>query len=163
MLSRGAAHLELANFCYVRQPEALGLGHAVLCAQQLVGDEPFAVILRRRNHRCAGAWAGSIDSCLQETRGCRSLGVRKVPHQEVSRYGIVSLEPPGGRDFIEWRAWLKSPTRSTPRRNLAVIGRYVLPPEIFSILRKTPPGKNGEIQLTDALRELAKEVPNVCA
>jgi UTP--glucose-1-phosphate uridylyltransferase len=145
----------LANFCYVRQSEALGLGHAVLCAQHLIGNEPFAVIL---GDEIIDAPVPGLAQLVHiyKKRGGAVLGVQEVPPQEVSRYGIVSARRMGDglhrvNDLVEKPAPADAPS------NLAVIGRYVLPPEIFPILRKTQPGKNGEIQLTDALRQLVKQ------
>jgi UTP--glucose-1-phosphate uridylyltransferase len=147
----------LANFCYVRQSEALGLGHAVLCAQHLIGDEPFAVILGDEIIDAPVPGLAQLIHIYKKRKGA-VLGVQEVPHQEVSRYGIVSARRIGAglhrvEDLVE-----KPPPADAPS-NLAVIGRYVLPPEIFPILRKTPPGKNGEIQLTDALRQLVRQAP----
>lgn len=148
---------ELANFCYVRQPEARGLGHAVLCAQHLVGDEPFAVMLGDEVIDAQIAGLAQLIKMFQEREG-PVLGVKKVPLQEVSRYGIIAnrrIAPGLHRvdDLIE-----KPDSEHAPSR-YAVIGRYVLSPDIFPILRRIPPGKNGEIQLTDALRILAKKRP----
>lgn len=148
---------ELANFCYVRQPEARGLGHAVLCAQHLVGDEPFAVMLGDEVIDAPIPGLAQLIKIFQEREG-PVLGVKKVPSQEVSRYGIVANRriAPGlhrVEDLIE-----KPDPKQAPSR-YAVIGRYVLSPDIFPILRRIPPGKNGEIQLTDALRILAKAHP----
>ena len=150
----------LANFCYVRQSEALGLGHAVLCAQHLIGDEPFAVMLGDEIIDAPVPGLAQLIQTYKKRHGA-VLGVQEVPHHEVNRYGIVSPDRLSDglyrvRDLVEKPAPADAPS------NLAVIGRYVLPPEIFPILRKTKPGKNGEIQLTDALRELAKAVPDVC-
>ncbi len=147
----------LANFCYVRQSEALGLGHAVLCAQHLIGDEPFAVILGDEIIDAPVPGLAQLIHIYKKRKGA-VLGVQEVPHQEVSRYGIVSARRMGAglhrvSDLVEKPAPADAPS------NLAVIGRYVLPPEIFPILRKTPPGKNGEIQLTDALRQLVRQAP----
>jgi len=147
----------LANFCYVRQSEALGLGHAVLCAQHLIGDEPFAVILGDEIIDAPVPGLAQLIHIYKKRKGA-VLGVQEVPHQEVSRYGIVSARRMGTglhrvSDLVEKPAPADAPS------NLAVIGRYVLPPEIFPILRKTPPGKNGEIQLTDALRQLVRQAP----
>jgi UTP--glucose-1-phosphate uridylyltransferase len=147
----------LANFCYVRQSEALGLGHAVLCAQHLIGNEPFAVILGDEIIDAPVPGLAQLIHIYKKRRGA-VLGIQEVPHQEVSRYGIISARRMGDglhrvNDLIEKPAPADAPS------NLAVIGRYVLPPEIFPILRKTQPGKNGEIQLTDALRQLVKHAP----
>ena len=147
----------LANFCYVRQSEALGLGHAVLCAQHLIGDEPFAVML---GDEIIDAPVPSLAQLIHiyKKRHGAVLGIQEVPHHEVNRYGIVS--PDRVSDGLYKVADLvEKPAPSDAPSNLAVIGRYVLPPEIFPILRRTKPGKNGEIQLTDALRELAKTSP----
>ena len=146
---------ELANFCYVRQPEARGLGHAVLCAQHLLGDEPFAVMLGDEVIDAQIPGLAQLIKMFQEREG-PVLGVKKVPLQEVSRYGIIANRriAPGLHlvdDLIE-----KPDPQQAPSR-YAVIGRYVLSPDIFPILRRIPPGKNGEIQLTDALRILAKK------
>jgi UTP--glucose-1-phosphate uridylyltransferase len=145
----------LANFCYVRQTVALGLGHAVLCAQRLIGDEPFAVMLGDEIIDAPVPGLAQLIHAYKKRKGA-ILGVQEVPHQDVNRYGIVSSRAIAAGlhrvdDLVEKPAPEEAPS------NLAVIGRYVLPPEIFSILRKTRPGKNGEIQLTDALQELAKK------
>ncbi len=147
----------LANFCYVRQPEALGLGHAVLCAQHLIGDEPFAVILGDEIIDAPVPALAQLIQIYKERRG-PVLGIQKVPPSDVSRYGIVAPRRLASglyrvEDLVEKPEPAQAPSQ------LAVIGRYVLSPDIFEILRKTPPGKNGEIQLTDGLRKLATKAP----
>jgi UTP--glucose-1-phosphate uridylyltransferase len=145
----------LANFCYVRQSVALGLGHAVLCTQHLIGDEPFAVILGDELIDAAVPGLAQLIH-IYKKKGGAVIGVQEVPHHEVNRYGIVS--PRTLKDGLHRvQDLVEKPAPADAPSNLAVIGRYVLPPEIFSILRKTKPGKNGEIQLTDALKELAKK------
>jgi len=147
----------LANFCYVRQSEQLGLGHAVLCAQHLIGDEPFAVILGDEIIDAHVPALAQLTHVYKKRHGA-VLGVQDVPKADVSRYGIVSPKHLAhGLHRVEGLVEKPSPTDAPS--TLAVIGRYVLPPEIFPILRKTRPGKNGEIQLTDALKELAKKSP----
>lgn len=147
----------LANFCYVRQSEPLGLGHAVLCAQRLIGDEPFAVILGDEIIDAPVPGLAQLIHAYKKRQGA-VLGVQEVPHADVNRYGIVSpRKVANGLSRVE--DLVEKPAPADAPSNLAVIGRYVLPPEIFPILRKTRPGKNGEIQLTDALRELAKQSP----
>ena len=147
----------LANFCYVRQPEALGLGHAVLCAQRLIGNEPFAVILGDEVIDAPVPGLAQLIHAYKKRQGA-ILGVQEVPDHEVNRYGIVSPRTiAAGVHRVE--GLIEKPSPDKAPSNLAVVGRYVLPPEIFSILRKTTPGKHGEIQLTDALRELAKQSP----
>jgi UTP--glucose-1-phosphate uridylyltransferase len=147
----------LANFCYVRQSEALGLGHAVLCAQHLIGDEPFAVILGDEIIDASVPALAQLIHVYKKRHGA-VLGVQEVAKQDVSRYGIVKPRYVANSlhrvdDVVEKPAPADAPS------TLAVIGRYILPPEIFPILRKTAPGKNGEIQLTDALKELARRTP----
>ena len=148
---------ELANFCYIRQRHARGLGDAILCAQHLIGNEPFAVIL---GDEVIDAPVPAIGQLIEwyENLGTPVLGVYEVEPEEVSSYGIISAEPAGPRlfkvtDLIEKPSLQEAPSR------LAVIGRYILPPGIFSVLEKTQPGKNQEIQLTDALRTLARSSP----
>lgn len=148
---------ELANFCYVRQPVALGLGHAVLCARHLIADEPFAVILGDEVIDAQVPGLAQLIRVYQEHNG-PVLGVKRVRRNEVSRYGIIDNKRLGNglhlvRDLVE------KPSPSTAPSLFAVIGRYVLSPDIFPVLRRLPPGKNGEIQLTDALRVLAKKAP----
>ena len=148
---------ELANFCYVRQRHARGLGDAILCAQHLIGDEPFAVLLGDEVIDASVPAIGQLID-LYEDLHTPILGVQEVAPDEVSHYGIIAPKPirPGlfqVTDLIEKPAPKEAPSR------FAVIGRYVLPPTIFPILEKTPPGKNQEIQLTDALRTLAQSAP----
>ena len=147
----------LANFCYVRQSEALGLGHAVLCAQHLIGDEPFAVMLGDEIIDAPVPGLAQLIHTYKKRHGA-VLGIREIPHQEVNRYGII--HPKRIADGLyKVNDLVEKPAPAGAPSNLAVIGRYVLPPDIFPILRKTKPGKNGEIQLTDALKELAARTP----
>ena len=148
---------ELANFCYVRQRHARGLGDAILCAQHLIGKEPFAVIL---GDEVIDAPVPAIGQLIEshESLGTPILGVYEVEPEEVSSYGIISAESAGPQlfkvtDLIEKPSLQEAPSR------LAVIGRYILPAAIFPVLEKTQPGKNQEIQLTDALRTLARSSP----
>lgn len=147
----------LANFCYVRQSEALGLGHAVLCAQHLIGDEPFAVILGDEIIDAQVPALAQLIHIYKKRHGA-VLGVQEVPKHDVGRYGIVTPTRLG-KGLHRVDDLVEKPSPAEAPSNLAVIGRYILPPEIFPILRKTRPGKNGEIQLTDALKELAKKSP----
>ena len=147
----------LANFCYIRQSVALGLGHAVLCAQRLIGDEPFAVILGDEIIDAPVPALAQLIHAYKKRHGA-ILGVQEVPRHDVNRYGIVSPRTlSAGLHRVD--GLIEKPEPAEAPSNLAVIGRYVLPPEIFTLLRKTQPGKNGEIQLTDALRESAKKSP----
>jgi len=138
---------------YVRQSEALGLGHAVLCAKPVVGDEPFAVILADdliyTDEKCV---LGQMISVFNE-HNCSILGVEEVPHEDTDKYGIVDPEESSGR-ITHVRNIVEKPEPKDARSNLAVVGRYILTPAIFSWLEKIPRGAGGEIQLTDAIESL---------
>ena len=142
---------------YVRQKEAKGLGHAVLCARQFVGNEPFAVLLGDdiidSSIPCLKQLMDVYDDCQGSV-----LGVQQVPRAKVSSYGIVQPEP--YKENI-WRAvdLVEKPSIEEAPSSLAVLGRYIIEPEIFELLATTQPGRGGEIQLTDALRRLAVEKP----
>jgi len=138
---------------YVRQPEALGLGHAVLCAKPVVGDEPFAVILADdliyTDETCV---LGQMISVFND-RNCSILGVEEVPHDETDKYGIVDPQESDGR-ITHVRNIVEKPAPKDARSNLAVVGRYILSPAIFPHLENIPRGAGGEIQLTDAIENL---------
>jgi UTP--glucose-1-phosphate uridylyltransferase len=141
---------------YVRQPEALGLGHAVLCAQPVVGDEPFAVILADDLISCGGDCVlGQMISVFND-HGCSILGVEEVPRDETDKYGIVDPEGMDGR-ITHVRNIVEKPAPADARSNLAVVGRYILTPAIFKHLQQIPRGAGGEIQLTDAIERLLQE------
>lgn len=141
---------------YIRQKEPRGLGHAILCAQQFIGDEPFAVLL---GDDVVDAKVPALKQLIDvyEKTGSSVLGVQEVPLEKVSSYGIVAShatdEP---RTFTVSDVVEKPAVEDAPSR-LAVLGRYVINPEIFAILEKTEPGRGGEIQLTDALKVLAEQ------
>ena len=138
---------------FIRQKEARGLGHAVLCAKSFVGNEPFAVLL-------GDDIVDSEVPCLSqlmkihETFSASVLGVQRVDEQDVSKYGIVD-----GRELTpgiyEVENLIEKPTSDRAPSNIAILGRYIISPAIFEILENTEPGAGGEIQLTDALRELS--------
>lgn len=142
---------------YVRQKEAKGLGHAVLCAKQFVGNEPFAVLLGDdivdANVPCLKQLIDVYEDC-----GGSVLGVQEVPKSKVSSYGIV--QPVKVKDNL-WQAQdlIEKPSIEEAPSQLAVLGRYIIEPEIFQLLEDTPPGRGNEIQLTDALRRLAAIQP----
>lgn len=150
---------ELANVTihYIRQKEAKGLGHAVLCARHFVGNEPFAVLL---GDDIIDAQTPCLKQLIDVYNDCQAsvLGVQTVPKEKVSSYGIVQPEP--YQDNI-WRAvdLIEKPPLAEAPSQLAVLGRYIIEPEIFELLAATPPGRGGEIQLTDALRQLAAQRP----
>jgi UTP--glucose-1-phosphate uridylyltransferase len=152
----------MIDVAYVRQKEALGLGHAVLRARELVGAEPFAVVLSD----------DVIDAqvpCLRQlldihaAYGASVLALMEVPPDQVSMYGVVEAEPVlhNGADdrLYRIRSLVEKPVAADAPSNLAIIGRYVLMPEIFASIEAIEPGKGGEIQLTDALKHLLEERP----
>jgi len=146
---------KMAKFISVRQAEAKGLGHAVLCAREAVGDEPFAVLLgddllespERPGLRQL------ID--IYERWGQGVIALKEVPAGQEHMYGIIDGSKVAERDW-QLKRLVEKPAPGTAPSRLAIIGRYVLPPEIFEILEKTPPGRGGEIQLTDALEVLCQ-------
>ncbi len=147
----------LANVVSVRQKKPLGLGHAIGCARALVGNEPFAVLLPDE----------IIDArvpCLRQLlavharRGGCVVATQRVRRAEISSYGVMKVERLEKRLF-RVRGLVEKPTPSRAPSLYAVVGRYILEPEIFKLLEKTPPGRGGEIQLTDALARFAAEKP----
>ena len=147
----------LINFSYVRQGEPLGLGHAVLVTRNLVGDEPFAVILGDDVIDAAPPALAQMIELFNEVQS-PVLAIERVPHDDVSSYGIIDAEEirPGVyriRDLVE------KPAREHAPSDLAIIGRYILTPDIFPALEQTASDRTGEIQLTDGLRRLLKQRP----
>jgi len=140
---------------YIRQPEPLGLGHAVLCAQPVVGDEPFAVLLADDLIDAQPPVTAQMAERYAQT-GCSILGVMDVPREQTASYGIVSPEQPGA-ELSAVRALVEKPLPSQAPSTLAVVGRYVLTPRIFERLAAVRPGSGGEIQLTDAIAALLAE------
>lgn len=146
---------ELADIHYVRQKEPKGLGHAVYCARKFVRDEPFAVLL-------GDDIVNSSVPCIRqlidihEEKGGTVVGVQQVDRSIVHRYGIVSGQEES-EGLYHVHSLVEKPPADRAPSNLAVLGRYVIEPEIFDILKETKPGAGGEIQLTDALNELAVE------
>jgi len=148
---------EMANFCYIRQRHARGLGHAILCARHLVANEPFAVMLGDEIIDSEVPAIGQLIE-LYERLHAPIIGVQEVEPDDVSQYGIIAPEPVGPGLF-RVTDLVEKPARNEAPSRLAVIGRYILTPDIFPALEKTPPGKNQEIQLTDALRTVAHSSP----
>lgn len=146
---------EMIQVVSVRQKSPLGLGHAVFCARDLVGDEPFAVLLA---DDLIDAQIPCVRQLLDvsEKDQASVVALMKVPKEEVHRYGVIRGRQLAARLYVV-DDMVEKPSPEEAPSSLAIIGRYVLGPEIFSILEKTPPGKGGEIQLTDALVELARQ------
>jgi UTP--glucose-1-phosphate uridylyltransferase len=141
---------------FVTQAEALGLGHAVLCAKAVIGDEPFAVLLPDDLiwNRGPGALKQMADTA--EASGASVIAVQDVPREQTASYGIVATENFEKRQG-RIRAIVEKPEPEVAPSNLAVVGRYVLNPRIFELLESTTPGAGGEIQLTDAIASLLEE------
>lgn len=143
---------------FVTQPEALGLGHAVLCAKPVVGDEPFGVILPD-DLIWTGKGAGALRQMAELSAGKQDAGViavEEVPREDTNKYGIVDAEKIDDR-AAKIRLVVEKPKPEVAPSNLAIVGRYVLPGRIFELLEKTKPGAGGEIQLTDAIEALLAE------
>ena len=143
----------MANIFTIRQKEAKGLGHAVLCAKEFVGDEPFAVVLGDDVVYNADKPALRQMLDVYDRFGKSVIGVQQVPRQETDKYGIISKTDVEGNIYKITDMVEKPPVDEAPS-NLAVLGRYIITPEIFGILEHTGKGAGGEIQLTDALKEL---------
>ena len=141
---------------FVTQPEARGLGHAVMCAAPVIGDEPFGVILPDDLIRTPHAGALKQMAELAAVRGCGVVAVEEVPRAQTHKYGIVDAEPISER-AARLRYVVEKPRPEEAPSNLAIVGRYVLPGRVFELLRATAPGSGGEIQLTDAIEALLHE------
>jgi UTP--glucose-1-phosphate uridylyltransferase len=153
---------DMINVAYVRQKEALGLGHAVLRARELVGPEPFAVIL---SDDVIDSEVPALRQLLDvyEFYSSSVVALMEVPREMIRAYGIVDAEPVshnGGRDrLFRIRNMVEKPKPDDAPSNLAIIGRYILTPEIFDAIEAVEPGRGGEIQLTDALKYLLRSRP----
>ena len=149
------------RFSYTRQIRMAGLGHAILAGESIIGNEPFGVILP--DDLCIEKDGRSIIGDMKriyENSGCSVIAVEKVPRKLVSKYGIVTLEKKEAEkehNAFKVKDLVEKPSIAEAPSDLAVIGRYILSPNIFGLLKNTKPGKNGEIQLTDALCSLAND------
>jgi UTP--glucose-1-phosphate uridylyltransferase len=149
---------ELATVHYVRQGAPKGLGHAVLCAQKHVGHEPFAVLLGDDFiHPEDGLLKRMLEARAQY--GGSFIALMEVESDQVSSYGVAAIEPTGEDDVVKITDLVEKPAPEDAPSNWIVIGRYVCDPSVFDVLERTPPGRGGEIQLTDALKELAQTDP----
>lgn len=139
---------------YIRQPEPLGLGHAVLCAKSVVGNEPFAVLLA--DDLIDGYGNGVVKQMVElyEQQHCSIIGVEEVPGEDTEKYGIVSMDEEGGSNFSKITNIIEKPKPVQAPSNMAVVGRYLLTPRIFGLLESTHRGSGGEIQLTDGIANL---------
>jgi len=142
-------------FSYTRQMEMQGLGHAILTGESLIGNEPFAVLLA--DDFCANDGDGVLKQMvdLYEKHQCSIVAIEEIPRDETENYGVVAgTEIEEGIYQIE--AMVEKPKPEDAPSNLAIIGRYILTPDIFDIIRNTPPGRGGEVQITDAIATQAK-------
>lgn len=151
-VSRNIARL--CNIITIRQKNPMGLGHAVLCAEPVIGDEPFAVLLGDDLIDSAVPCIGQLIA-IAEKKQSSIVGVMEVPEREVSKYGIIGGDRVDAK-LTRVRTLMEKPSISEAPSRLAIPGRYVLTPAIFEILKNTAPGKGGEIQLTDGLKTLAE-------
>jgi UTP--glucose-1-phosphate uridylyltransferase len=145
----------MADIFYIRQKEQLGLGHAILCAKKHVGNEPFAVMLGDDIVVSDRPCIGQLVEVFEDV-GASVVGVEQVPRSKIHRYGVIK----GKRvkdDIYKVEDLVEKPSPAEAPSDLAIIGRYVLKPEIFGFLEKIGPGKGGEYQLTDAMRLLCRK------
>ena len=149
---------DTASIVFVNQEEALGLGHAVLCAASVVGDEPFAVVLPDDMVLDPGRGALRQLVDLYDQTGASVLGVETVSREETRKYGVVGVET-DAEDHMRVHTIVEKPEPEDAPSNLGVVGRYLLTPEIFSHLERTSAGVGGEVQLTDAIASLLDESP----
>ena len=168
MLRRVRHISDLAQLAYVRQKEQLGLGHAVLMARELVGHEPFAVILSDDVVVAERPCIGQLVEVYEQVHAS-VVAVMEVPREETQRYGVIDPDPsegPNARGLLDGplnarvhkvRGLVEKPSPDEAPSNLAIIGRYILTPKIFEKLERTPRGAGGEIQLTDAIQALMEE------
>ncbi len=145
------------TFCFTRQHEMKGLGHAILSGKTLVGDNPFAVLLA--DDLCIGEEPGNgvlkqMTQLYNQFR-CSIVAIQEVPKDQTHKYGVIAGEPMK-EGLFRITDMVEKPAPEDAPSNLAIIGRYILTPDIFDIIKDTPPGKNGEVQITDALLTQAK-------
>jgi len=150
---------DMMHVAYIRQKEALGLGHAVLQARELVGNEPFAVLLADDVIDAEPPALKQMMDVFQETQ-CSVIATQVVEGKAISAYGVMDVKPADGRfggRLFEIKNMVEKPKLEEAPSNLAIIGRYLLTPRIFDVLENTPTGSGGELQLTDGMRLLLKE------
>ena len=150
--------IDNCTFSYTRQKKMLGLGHAILTGQTLIGNEPFAVILA--DDLCYNSDKGVLAQMVElyEKYQCSIVAIEEVPKEDTSKYGVIAGKLiDGSSNIYRVSDMVEKPDPKDAPSNLAIIGRYILTPDIFDILKETKPGRGGEIQITDALLKQAKE------
>lgn len=155
-LARVEESSDLATMHYVRQGDPRGLGHAVLCAEPHVGDQPFAVLLGDDLIDPRDPLLARMIE-VQEEHGGSVIALMEVDPANIHLYGAAAASPTGAQDVVRVSDLVEKPSAAEAPSNLAIIGRYVLDPAVFEVLRKTQPGRGGEIQLTDALQALSSD------
>ena len=158
LLSQIRSLIEKCTFSYTRQIEMKGLGHAILTGETLIGDEPFAVLLADDlcNHSGDSVLKQMIE--VYEKYNCSIVAIEEVPMDQTDKYGVIAGNlVDNTNDTYRVTDMVEKPDPKDAPTNMAIIGRYILTPDIFDILRNTKPGKGGEIQITDALLEQAKQ------
>jgi len=158
LLTEIRALITQCTFSYTRQVEMKGLGHAILCGETLIGDEPFAVLLA--DDLCTSTHSGVLKQMisLYEKYQCSIIAIEEIPMDQTDKYGVIAGHLVDDTDnTYRVTDMVEKPSPDDAPTNMAIIGRYILTPDIFDILRKTKPGKGGEIQITDALLEQAKQ------
>jgi UTP--glucose-1-phosphate uridylyltransferase len=155
LLERVQEATQLATVHYVRQGDARGLGHAVLCGAQHVGHEPFAVLLGDDLIDERDVLLTRMIEVRERLGGC-VIALLEVPHDQIGLYGCAAVEATEAEDVVRITGLVEKPDPDDAPSNLALIGRYVLAPQIFEVLRDTKPGRGGEVQLTDAIQTLAE-------
>jgi UTP--glucose-1-phosphate uridylyltransferase len=160
LLSQVQSISNMVDVSYVRQKQALGLGHAIMMARDVVGSEPFAVLLGDDIIDAPTPCLAQMTALFEKVQAS-IIATCRVPDEDVSKFGIIrghALENYGGRVF-RVEDLVEKPSREEAPSNLAIIGRYILTPEIFGALDRTEPGRGGELQITDALRRLLEQQP----
>ena len=150
--------IDKSTFTYVRQKQMLGLGHAILTGEPLIGDEPFAVVLA--DDLCDCDEEGVISQLIEiyNKYKCSVVAIEEVPMDQTEKYGVIAGNlVNNSNNTYKVTKMIEKPLKENAPSNMAIIGRYILTPDIFSILKKIKPDKNGEIQITDALNILAKQ------
>jgi len=144
------------TFSYTRQSEMNGLGHAILSGENLIGSEAFAVLLA--DDLCINGEDGVLSQMVElfEKHECTIVAIEEVPEEQTSSYGVIDGEEIE-EGLFRVNSMVEKPELEDAPSNLAIIGRYILTPDIFDILRSTPPGRGGEVQITDAIMQQAKE------
>ncbi len=145
---------EAGKIIFMRQQGAFGLGHAILCAKNVIGDEPFAVILADEMMQCEHGFLFQMQDQYQK-HGGNIIGVSAVEESQTKNYGIIDIGKPVC-DMVEVKGMVEKPAFGSAPSNLSIVGRYILQPEIFNYLQKTKPGQGNEIQLTDAMQQMLK-------